>query len=63
VTLTYEERERFLSSLRSDAAFRDDVRRELLTTELLSFHERFAAFVDDVHAFVEATNRRLAARN
>ncbi|MGC8626214.1 MAG: hypothetical protein ACP5VR_01450 [Acidimicrobiales bacterium] len=66
--LTAEERERFLASLRTDEAFREELRRELLTTELLSLPQRFAAFVDEVHAFVdevhafvEATDRRFNA--
>ncbi|MGH9104689.1 MAG: hypothetical protein ACRDZX_02410 [Acidimicrobiales bacterium] len=57
--LTSDERERFLASLRTDDAFRDQVRRELLTDELLGLPGRFAAFVDEVRAFVEATDRRL----
>jgi hypothetical protein len=68
VSLTADEKQRFLSSLRSDEAFREEVRRELLTSELLALPQRFAAFVDEVHAFVdevhafvEATDRRLAA--
>jgi hypothetical protein len=32
--LTAEDQERFLSSLRTDEAFREELRRELLTTEL-----------------------------
>jgi hypothetical protein len=61
MSLTADEKQRFLSSLRSDEAFREEVRRELLTSELLALPQRFAAFVDEVHAFVEATDRRLAA--
>jgi hypothetical protein len=68
VALTSEDRERFLASLRSDAAFRDEVRREVLTSELLELPERFAAFVEEMHAFVEemhafveASDRRFEA--
>lgn len=66
--LSAEDRERFLSSLRSDEAFREEVRRQVLTEELLSLPERFVALVGEVHAlaerldvFVEATDRRLAS--
>ncbi|MGH9129463.1 MAG: hypothetical protein ACRDY2_11005 [Acidimicrobiales bacterium] len=68
MTLTSDERARFLASLRQDAGFRAEVRREVLTPELLSLPERFAAFVEEMHAFVEemrafvaTTNRRLDA--
>jgi hypothetical protein len=61
VALSADEKQRFLSSLRSDEDFREEVRRELLTSELLGLPQRFAAFVDEVHAFVDATNRRLAS--
>jgi hypothetical protein len=53
VSLTTEERQRFLTSLHTDEAFREEVRRELLTEELLSLPQRFADFVDEVHAFVD----------
>jgi hypothetical protein len=61
MALSSDERERFLASLRTDPAFRDEIRREVLTTELLRLPERFAAFVEEMHAFVEATNRRFDA--
>lgn len=51
--MTSDEQERFLAALRTDAAFREAVRRELLTEELLGLPERFNAFVDEMHAFVE----------
>ncbi|MHB8293160.1 MAG: hypothetical protein ACYDH5_00690 [Acidimicrobiales bacterium] len=57
MALAAKERARFLTSLRTDAAFRDEVRREVLTEELLGLPERFAAFVDEMHAFAAATNR------
>jgi hypothetical protein len=41
-----EERERFLASLREDADFRADVRRELLTEELLNLPQTVAVLVD-----------------
>lgn len=68
VPLTSDERERFLSSLRTDPAFRDEVRREVLSAELMALPERFAAFVEEMRAFVEemrsfveATDRRFDA--
>jgi hypothetical protein len=36
--------------LRADQGFRDEVRREVLTAELLSLPEHFTALVDQVHA-------------
>ncbi len=53
MTLTSDERSRFLASLREDAEFREEVRRQVLTAELLHLPERFAAFVEEMHAFVE----------
>ncbi len=41
-----EERERFLATLREDADFRADVRRELLTEELLNLPQTVAVLVD-----------------
>lgn len=58
MVLSAEDRERFLSSLRTDEAFREEVRREVLTEELLAMPQRFAAFVEEMHAFVQAANRR-----
>ena len=50
MALSSEDKERFLSYLRADQGFREEVRREVLTAELLSLPERFAALVDEVHA-------------
>ena len=75
MALSSEDKERFLSYLRADQGFREEVRREVLTAELLSLPARFAALVDEVHAltgsvdaltarvdaFVEATDRRLGS--
>ena len=41
-----EQRERFLATLREDADFRADVRRELLTEELLNLPQTVAVLVD-----------------
>jgi len=43
-----EDRERFLATLRRDDDFRADVRRELLTEELLNLPHTVAALVDAV---------------
>ena len=43
-----EERERFLATLRKDEDFRAEVRRELLTEELLDLPRNMAALVDAV---------------
>ncbi len=67
-TLSSEEQDRFIASLAEDAAFREKVRRSLLTEELLSLPDRFAAFVEEMrtfveemHTFVDATNKRFEA--
>lgn len=75
MALSSDERDRFLTTLRSDAAFREEVRREVLSAELLELPQRFAAFVEEMHtfreevhafvmemrAFRESTERRLGA--
>ncbi|MGH9067301.1 MAG: hypothetical protein ACRD0J_07415 [Acidimicrobiales bacterium] len=68
MSLTADERSRFLASLSGDPAFREEVRRQVLTVELIELPERFAAFVEEMHAFVAevrafiaATGRRLDA--
>jgi hypothetical protein len=48
------ERERFLETLRSDKAFRDEVRRELLTDELLELPHTVATLAGTVNVLVEA---------
>ena len=53
VVLSSDERDRFLMTLRSDAAFREEVRREVLSAELLELPQRFAAFVEEMRAFRE----------
>ena len=47
------ERQRFLETLRNDRAFRDDVRRELLTDELLRLPETVATLTTNVNVLVE----------
>ena len=49
MALSSEDKERLLSYLHTDQGFREEVRREVLTAELLSLPERFAALVDEVH--------------
>src|SRR5579875_1985077 len=62
MALSSEDKERFLSFLRADQGFREAVRRELLTAELVSLPERFAALVAEVLALtgnVEALTARV----
>ena len=68
MALSSDERDRFLMTLRSDAAFREEVRWEVLSAELLELPQRFAAFVEEMHAlvmemraFLGITERRLEA--
>jgi hypothetical protein len=61
MTLSPEERERFLTSLRADATFRDEVRREVLTEALLGLPERLAAFAEGTERRFEAIDRRFDA--
>ena len=64
MALSSEDKERFLSYLRADQGFREEVRRQVLTEELLSLPERFVALVDQVHALtgsVDALTARLDA--
>ena len=51
--LSPEQREQILGALRDDASFRDEMRRALLSAELLALPDRFAAFVEEMHGFVE----------
>lgn len=48
-------RTEFLDLLERDAAFREAVRRQLLTAELIELPERFAAFVTRVDGFIART--------
>ncbi len=61
MALSSEDKERLLSYLRTDQGFREEVRREVLTAELLSLPERFAALVDEVHTLTGSVDA-LAAR-
>ena len=64
MALSSEDKERLLSYLRTDQGFREEVRREVLTAELLSLPERFAALVDEVHTLtgsVDALTARVDA--
>ena len=45
----------FLRLLREDPDFRDEVRRELLSKELIELPEKFTAFVERTEAFMEQT--------
>ncbi len=58
-------RTEFLRLLERDAEFRGEVRRHLLTTELIELPERFAAFAGRVDGFIveqQAVNARVDAR-
>ncbi len=58
-------REEFLDLLERDGAFRESVRQQLLTAELVEFPERFTAFAGRVDEFMvkhQAINSRLDAR-
>ena len=58
-------REEFLDLLERDGAFRESVRQQLLTAELVEFPERFAAFAGRVDEFMveqQAINARVDAR-
>ena len=46
----------FLRLLREDPEFRDEVRRELLSKELIELPEKFTAFVERTEAFMEQTH-------
>ncbi len=50
----------FLRLLREDPEFRAEVRRELLTQELIELPEKFAAFVARTEAFMEQTEAFVA---
>jgi hypothetical protein len=58
--LTAEDRERFLSSLHDDEAFREEVRCQLFTAELLSLPAQSASLVNTVEAL--AGNVQLLSR-
>jgi hypothetical protein len=58
-------REEFLDLLERDGAFREAVRRQLLTSELIELPERFAAFAGRVDKFIveqQGINVRVDAR-
>ncbi len=58
-------REEFLDLLERDGAFRESVRRQLLTAELVELPERFAAFAGRVDKFIveqQGINARVDAR-
>ena len=58
-------REEFLDLLERDGAFRESVRRQLLTSELVELPERFAAFAGRVDKFIveqQGINARVDAR-
>ena len=49
----------FLDLLERDADFRDEVRRHLLTAELIELPERFAAFAARVDSRFDGIDRQL----
>ena len=72
MTMDAAAKQAFLLTLEQDPDFRTEIRRILLTTELLELPEQFAAFVratnerfsrleEALAQFAELTNRRLAA--
>ena len=50
------ERQRFLETLRNDTSFREDVRRELLTAELLELPQTVATLTETVATLVGTVN-------
>ena len=63
-TISPAERARFLQALREDPDFRNAVRSQVLSEELLGLPERFAQFAAYVNAFIEeqkATNEEVRA--
>ncbi len=60
-TLTPTERSRFLQSLKEDDEFRDAVRRQLLSDELLELPERFSQFTTYVNEFIASTSEFIAS--
>ena len=52
-TLSQTERARFLQALQDDPEFRNAVRSQLLSDELLELPERFAQFATYVNSFIE----------
>jgi hypothetical protein len=63
MSLSAADKERFLAALRSDDEFRQQVRRQLLTDELLGLPARFDAFIAEMHAFVEEMRASREAAN
>ena len=51
--MNQQDRARFLQTLRDDAEFREEVRKQLLSQELLDLPERFAKFSSHVTGFIE----------
>ena len=61
MTLSADDKTRFLEALRNDHEFLQQVRQRVLTTDLLELPERFAAFASMVTSFIEA-QREINAR-
>ena len=53
MTLSQQEKQRFLQALDSDLQFLEEVRSRLLSSELVQLPERFAQFANQVTAFIE----------
>ena len=53
MTLSQQEKQRFLQALDSDLQFLAEVRSRLLSSELVQLPERFAQFANRVNAFIE----------
>ena len=56
-TMSAAERARLLQALKEDAEFRDEVRRQLLSDELLELPDKFAQFTAYVTEFIARTER------
>ncbi len=59
-TMSADERARFLQALKENAEFRDDVRRQLLSDELLELPDKFTRFTEYVTEFMARTEQFMA---
>ena len=60
-TMSADDRARFLQALKENAEFRDEVRRQLLSDELLELPDKFAQFAEYVNEFMVRTEKFMAA--
>ncbi len=59
-TMSGDERTRFLQALKENPEFRDEVRRQLLSDELLELPDKFARFTEHVNQFMTRTEQFMA---